>query len=194
MADKMIFAPYIREIDAALEKSLSRHQKAAQQGDMDAMDVELEQQKNLISARNQLQVLQELWPRLVGETKTAKKASRKPHARRRKLKRGQKTPQEAYIVPILHALDELGGHGSVAAVLDRVGHLMSAILNEFDLQKLPSGRQIRWRNTAQWARSHMIKVGLLADNSPRGTWQITDRGSVYLREHQRELSKPPQKG
>ena len=69
MSRQEIFAPFLLEIETALEESLSWHQAAAQRGDFDAMDVELERQKNLINARNQLQVLQELWPRLTGKPK-----------------------------------------------------------------------------------------------------------------------------
>ena len=67
MSRQGIFAPFLLEIEAALEESLSWQEAAAQRGDFDAMDVELERQKNLINARNQLQVLQELWPKLVGK-------------------------------------------------------------------------------------------------------------------------------
>jgi len=59
---------------------------------------------------------------------------------------------------------------------------MAGTLNEFDLSPLKSG-ELRWRNTAQWARQKMKDKGLLAGDSPRGIWEITARGRAYLREH-----------
>lgn len=36
------------------------------------------------------------------------------------------------------------------------------------------------RNTAQWARNSMVKEGLMASDSPRGIWEITDEGEQWL--------------
>jgi restriction system protein len=179
------------ELNAAIDESLARYSKVVQEGDVDGIEMEQERQRNLLNARNQLEVLRDLWPKLVGERKVAKKPKpvKKPRARRRKLKRGQKTPQEAYVVPILHALKELGGSGTVEQVLDRVGALMLGTLKEPDLELLPSGKQIRWRNTAQWARQWMVEEELLAGDSPRGTWEITEAGRAYLRQHAKNLTK-----
>ena len=191
MENQEAFDLLLAQVEAALKESLTRYAAATQQGDLDAMEVEKERQGNLINTRNQLQGLRELWPKLVGDQKVAPrpKPAQKPRTRRRKLKPGQKTPQEAYIVPILHALKELGGSGTVEEVLDRVGTLMLGTLKEPDLELLPSGKQIRWRNTAQWARSWMVDEGLLAGDSARGTWEITGGGRTYLRQHARALAK-----
>ncbi|MCO5044184.1 MAG: winged helix-turn-helix domain-containing protein [Kiritimatiellae bacterium] len=42
----------------------------------------------------------------------------------------------------------------------------------------------RWRNFAQWARHTMRQEGLLKDDSPHGTWEITDAGRARLAEDQ----------
>jgi len=97
---------------------------------------------------------------------------------------GKKTHQKKYRVPILKALVEMGGNARVSRVLDRVGVLMADILNDFDRKMLPTGKEIRWRNTAMWERNNMKKEGLLANNSPAGSWAITDKGRRYLQEHQ----------
>ena len=41
---------------------------------------------------------------------------------------------------------------------------------------------LRWRNAAQWARHSMVKDGLLKDDSPRGVWEIADKGRTVLAE------------
>jgi hypothetical protein len=95
--------------------------------------------------------------------------------------RGIKTPQERYWLPILQALVDLGGKGRTGLVLDRLGEIMADILNDFDQENLPGRQDIRWRNTASWARAEMVKAGYLSDRSPHGTWEITDEGRKYLK-------------
>ena len=96
---------------------------------------------------------------------------------------GRKTPSSAYRVAILRALTEQGGAARTRVVLDRVFEEMSPVFTADDLALLPSGREARWRNTAQWERLNMVKAGLLATKSPTGTWEITDQGRAYLAEH-----------
>ena len=102
--------------------------------------------------------------------------------RRHKIKHGQKTKQVEYRTPILQILENLGGSGNVNEVLDCVYKKMKDFLVPVDLEKLPSVRQIRWRNTAIWERYYMIKEGLLKSNSPRGLWEISEKGKKYLKE------------
>lgn len=130
-----------------------------------------------ITAQTQhLEDLRQRWPSLVH-------GAERPKAKPRRLPRGQKTPQKEFRVPILMALEEAGGRGAVQEVLEQVEHLMKHRLKEVDWQILADGRSVRWRNTAQWARSNMVKQGLLAPDSPRGIWEITKAGRAYLREH-----------
>jgi hypothetical protein len=60
------FATLVREAEAALQASLARHATAAQQGDFDVVETELERQRNLVAVRQQLQGLRELWGGLMG--------------------------------------------------------------------------------------------------------------------------------
>ncbi len=191
MNSRQAFETLLAGVEAALEESWTRHKAATQQGDFDAMEIELERQKNLVSTRQQLEGLQELWPRMVGEREPAKKRkrTRQRATRRKKLQRGQKTPEQEFIVPILQVLQDMGGSGRAVEVLNRVGQRMLGTLNEFDLSTLKTG-QLRWRNTTQWARQKMKARGLLAADSPRGIWEITEHGRAYLREHAEGLSKP----
>ena len=95
----------------------------------------------------------------------------------KKLQKGQKTPQQAYRRPILEALHELGGSASVVDVLRLVEGKMKPLLIEVDYQKLPSGVDIRWRNTAMWERFNLVKEGLLKSESPDGIWELSDKGA-----------------
>ncbi len=91
-----------------------------------------------------------------------------------------KTPERAYRVPILEALEQLGGSGSPKEVRRIVYEKMKDHFTEDDLAILPSTKDIRWANTLMWERYNMIKDGLLKDDSPIGIWEISDAGRAYL--------------
>jgi predicted CopG family antitoxin len=94
--------------------------------------------------------------------------------------KGKITHVKDYYIPILESLMELGGCAKAYDVLERVREKMIDVLTEMDLELLPSGNDLRWRNKAQWARFLMIKEGLLKNNSPKGVWEITEYGKKYI--------------
>lgn len=101
--------------------------------------------------------------------------------KREKLKKGLKTKQEDFVMPILEALVEMGGAGKMTGVLERVYEKIKDKLNKYDLEPLPSNpKTIRWKNTAQWSRNEMVKKGLLSSKSPKGIWEITQKGREFL--------------
>jgi restriction system protein len=63
-----------------------------------------------------------------------------------RLRKGLKTPQSAYRVPILRTLVTLGGEADIDAVLERVRALMGDQLNAHDLDTLADGKTVRWIN------------------------------------------------
>ncbi len=105
-------------------------------------------------------------------------------AHRRKTARIQprsKTHARYFRLPILQALMELGGSGETARVVDRVGELLADQLNDYDREKLASGHELRWRNTAGWVRNTLKNEGLISGKSAKGTWEITEEGIEYLK-------------
>ena len=97
------------------------------------------------------------------------------------LRKGLKTPEAAFLRPILEVIVELGGSGDVNIVLDRVYAKMEPQLNEHDRSALASdGVTPRWRNTAQWARNALREQGLLRTDMPRGVWAINEAGRAWL--------------
>jgi restriction system protein len=82
-----------------------------------------------------------------------------------KLKKGLRTHEEEFRIPILESIVELGGSASISKVLDLVEKKMKNHLNEYDYQMLPSNTTIRWKNTAQWCRNTMVQEGLLPTSS-----------------------------
>jgi restriction system protein len=43
----------------------------------------------------------------------------------------------------------------------------------------------RWRCTAEWMRNSLREEGLIPDDSPRGIWEITDKGRQWLKAEER---------
>ena len=100
-----------------------------------------------------------------------------------RLRRGQRTPEASYYRPILEVLAEMGGSGETAEVVDRVGERMKGVLKDVDHDPLASSPDNpRWRNAAQWARNSMVHDGLLKAASPRGVWELSDKGRQALQE------------
>lgn len=96
-------------------------------------------------------------------------------------KAGSGTSSADFRYPILEALVRLGGSGTVQEVLAIVGEIMAEELNIHDFHPLPSKPDsVRWKNTAQWERYKMVQKGLLASDSDRGIWEITEAGLEYL--------------
>lgn len=95
----------------------------------------------------------------------------------KKLKRGLKTPQDSFRIPILQTLVEMGGSARVSDVLKKLEQKMKNHLTEFDWLPLPSNpKSIRWINTAQWTRNTLRKEGLISSNSPLASGRLQKKG------------------
>lgn len=99
-----------------------------------------------------------------------------------KISNGIKTNQQEFRLPILKSLIELGGKGTTKEVLKKVELEMKNTLKQIDYDKVSNG-SARWENTAQWERFSMKEDGLLSSKSPRGIWEITDKGRQFFAEH-----------
>lgn len=130
--------------------------------------------------RSKVRELQKEWQNIFGGTVQQPRPKRSKKVDER-LKRGLRTPEDEFRIPILQSLVELGGQAPITQVLDLVGAKMRDRLNAYDRSPVPSDPTMeRWRNSAQWARLSMVREGLLAGNSPRGIWQITEAGRNLL--------------
>ena len=89
------------------------------------------------------------------------------------------TPQRDYRPYLAKSLKALGGSAKLSYATDLVGKLMKDQLMEKDYEVLPSIGEIRWRNMVAWERYEMVRDGLLKDDSPRGTWELSEKGYEY---------------
>lgn len=99
-----------------------------------------------------------------------------------KKRKGIITTQDEYCQPLLEVLVEMGGKGPTDEVLDSLGDKMKGVLKPVDYECHKSDeKQIRWRNTAQWDRNKMVNNdGRMKKGSPRGIWEISDKGRKWL--------------
>lgn len=89
--------------------------------------------------------------------------------------KGSLLPEAEYELPLLEALVELDGSAPTSDVVDLLGKKLEGKLTDVDRETISSG-DIRWRNRVQFVRLGLIKEGLMAKDSPRGVWEITDEG------------------
>lgn len=103
-----------------------------------------------------------------------------------RIRKGLRTPEAAFFRPILQALSDLGGVAKRIDVFNVLELSMRDVLQPIDYQALPSGEeQVRWQNSAQWARNLMVKEGLLQADSPFGIWEMTEKGRAFLQKKSR---------
>lgn len=121
---------------------------------------------------------------MLGVSSGKKRRGRPPKRKFERAKKGEKTPEHEFYIPILKVLEEEGGSANIRIVLRKVGLMMPNRFTSKDKEILPSQSTCtRWYNTAQWARNTLKTKGLLKSNSPRGLWEITPKGRDYLDKH-----------
>ena len=173
------FEMLLEKIELIANKLNEQGAEAFKAGDYDAARRAVEQATRLADFREKVKSLKKEWELLSAGQPTRARASRRRRPER--LARGLRTPEEAFRIPILESLVELGGQAQAAKVLELVEQKMKNVLNAFDYKPLPSDPgTIRWRNTAQWCRLTLVREGLLKPDSPQGIWEISDAGRKYL--------------
>jgi hypothetical protein len=178
------FEMLLEEVEAEIDFVNGVGSKAFESRDYDKAKEALERSGTLTAFRDKVAGLRKEWEEMAAVAE--REEDEETRAQRRnlgKLRKGQRTPESAYYLPILRVLDQMGGSGKVAEVLERVGKVMKSVLKPVDYAPLASGPDNpRWRNAAQWARNSMIRDGLLKADSPRGVWEISDKGRQTLRD------------
>jgi len=175
------FEILLEEIDNIYKNLVDEMEKFLKSKDFEKVEELLGKSKKIQEFSEKIKTLQSEWKIIFSNQKNLLL-----NKNSKKIKRGLKTPQSAYIIPILESLIELGGRAEMDTVVSRVFEKMKNVFNEYDLDRLSSG-EIRWKNTAQWARFNMIKDGLLASDSPRGIWEITEKGREYYKNHSKRF-------
>jgi restriction system protein len=179
------FEILLEEIETEIDFTNRVGSRAFEGRDYDRTREALEQAAQLTAYRDKLASFRREWDRLVPVADEKTEDTEITESRRNlgRLRRGLRTPEDSYYRPILRVLQRRGGSGQVADVLEEVREEMKEILRDVDFEPLASDpHNPRWRNAAQWARNSMVNEGLLKSGSPRGVWEITEKGREYLKE------------
>jgi hypothetical protein len=88
------------------------------------------------------------------------------------------TPQATYEKYLLHVLaNRFNGRGDKHEVTKAVIALLQSRepLSPADLERVKTG-ETKAENTIAWGRNALKERGLISLSSPRGTWELTEKG------------------
>ncbi len=182
---KTSFDLIISEMDNEIAEINKEGSKAFEKGNYAEAKKIIGTVQKITELRNKLMFLRKQWEAISstkGKTRNKKIVNSSSKGR---LSRGLRTSEESFYVPILKTLVDLGGDGKVREVVNEVGNRLRNILKDVDYKPLPSKPdQLRWENAVRWARNEMVNSGLLKSKSPRGIWEISEKGRKYLNTRQ----------
>jgi hypothetical protein len=171
------FEMLLEEVEAEIDFYTRIGSRAFESRDFRKVDEARTQAEKVTAFRDKVAALRKEWDTISGSETDEDEETKAERRNLGRLRKGLRTPEAAYYLPILKALVELGGSAKMQAVLDKVHKAMKPILKDVDHEPLASDPDMpRWRNSAQWARNTMRQEGLLKDDSPHGTWEITPAG------------------
>lgn len=166
------------ELEDAIDAIGNEGAQAFQRGDYTTATELAEKAQQATAFRHRMKEIERDWQKFrSGRVVRTLKALHQKRILPGRVRKGQRTPEEKYQIPLLESLIELGGRGQVSIVLDRIGKKLADVFNDYDLAPVPSNpSEVRWRNAAKWCRNTLVNEGLLAADSQHGIWEITDAG------------------
>ena len=129
------FEVLLRELQRVLKKAQSSGERAFQERRFDDASRSAKLGEEISESIEFLENLRRKWPQLLQSPKAGPVRQRLP--------KGSVTPLEAFWIPILTALEEVGGRGRSGDIIDRVGEIMKEELRDVDMEVLQDGRTVR---------------------------------------------------
>ena len=180
------FEILLEELEAEIEICTRSGARAVENRDFGKAEAAIARAKMVTEFRDKVADLRKQWDAIGGADYDQDEEAKVERQNLGRLRRGLRTSETDFYLPILKALDELGGSAKMQSVLSKVHKAMKPVLKDVDYEPLSSNPDMpRWRNTAQWARNTMRQEGLLKDDSPHGTWEISDSGRLRLAQGKR---------
>ena len=87
-----------------------------------------------------------------------------------------KLPQREFREPLLKVIYDFGGSAQMRDVLPVLKERVDSRLLPGDFERVSTGDE-RWWNAACWERSELVKEGYLRNDSPRGVWALSEKGT-----------------
>ena len=106
----------------------------------------------------------------------------------RRRKSHNKLPEKEFRRPLLEVLYEMGGKARVNDLRPVMESRIAPQLRPADYEPVSTGDP-RWWNATCWARNGLKKDGHVRDDSPRGFWELTEKG---MRQAGTWLTKKPE--
>lgn len=128
-------------------------------------------------ARQALKYLADEFDEIAKELKTRLDRNDDPQATprtRTRRSRLPKTDKRTLRRLIIEALQHFGGSAKKTEVLRFMEQQLEGKLLPGDVELLPDGRRVVWKNITDWECTYMRKVGILKDDSPRGVWELSE--------------------
>lgn len=96
---------------------------------------------------------------------------------------------ENFMNPVLQALRSLGGSGTVEEIYNNVTEIVSIPQDQLEILHDPNkGGMTELEYRLMWTRTYLKKYGLI-ENSSRGVWSLTTKGSTTQKVNEREVSR-----
>jgi len=92
---------------------------------------------------------------------------------------GPKLPQKEFRKPLLETVYELGKSALTNQIRELMATKMASRLHDADYELVSSGDP-RWWNAICWERNDLVREGLFRSDSPRGTWELSDKGVALV--------------
>lgn len=102
---------------------------------------------------------------------------------------GGKLPQKEFRWPLLRAVYDMGGSARTGDLRRIMKKRMAAVLSPDDLETLSSGTE-RWWDAVCLERLSLVRDGYLRDDSRRGAWDLSEKGTELVEEVLGESSEP----
>ncbi len=125
----------------------------------------------------QVEELAERWPKYQDGVDSSPVIG-DPEQPLREAARAGEARQDDFVIPILQALQELGGKGTARQVIEQIEAILDPAI------KNGQAGSNGWRLAVQTASAAMVKHGYISAESPEGEWKLTTRGRLYFFEQQ----------
>jgi len=185
------FDNLIDEMENIFENLNEEGARFLKEGDYEKAKKVMGKVREIKKIRDEAENLQTRWEGIFEKTSRGPLKRKKRDKKRKSYPRGIKTPEKDFVIPILEAIEELGGAGSVKEVLKKVFQKMEKRLNDYDFKSIPSHPdRFRWENTAMWCRQSLVDDGFLSPEAKRGLWVLTEKGKARLEQERKKQEAP----
>jgi restriction system protein len=173
----------LHEIESTLadiQETLEREHAVLEAKISDALSARTYDVMREISVR--IETIEAFRARVVGLHTDWQTAYGKKRSSSEKRPRVVRTHEAEFYEPILLVLVQRGGRAHIRDVLVDLEAMLGRRFTEDDKLPIPSDpKQLRWENTAAWARNELRRIGHITSDSPTGIWEISTAGRDWLK-------------